>query len=439
MSAQTGEMPVTVLFVDDEENILRSLSRLTMDEPYGTLTAPSGSEGLRLLSEEEGVGVIVSDQRMPGMSGVEFLERSREVAPEAIRIVLTGYADVGATMDAINRGGAFRYITKPWQEDEFLQVIRDAVEHYRLLQENRRLQELVARQNEELKEWNGRLKERVLEQTAQVRKRSEDLHDLNGKLRENFHATIASFAGLIELRDREVRNHSRNVADLAVNMARLLKLDPSLTDTISTAALLHDIGKIGMSDDLLLKDPERMIPRELQQYALHPVRGQTAIDGVEELRPAGILIRHHHEYYNGTGFPDRLKGADIPIGARIIAMADFVDRSISRLSGTDILEFTLVSVRDETGRRFDPELYPVMERCVREVYAALLPPADMVQVELKPRDLREGMVVARDVTSGTSLLLLSKGAVLDAQKIEAIKRYYYLDPATTGVFVLMKR
>ena len=439
MNGECEGMPITVLFVDDEENILRSLKRLTMDEPFETVTATSGEEGLRFLAENRSVGVVVSDQRMPGMTGVEFLAKSRELAPEALRIVLTGYADITATMDAINRGGAYRYVTKPWQDTEFLQTIRDAVEHCRVLRENRRLQELVNRQNEELKEWNGRLKERVLEQTAQIRKRNEDLHAMNERLRDNFHGSIRAFAGLIELRDREVRNHSHNVAELSVSVAKLLKISAAETDKIGNAALLHDIGKIGMSDDLLAKDPERMSPRELQQYMLHSVRGQTAIDGVEELRDCGVLIRHHHEYFNGTGFPDRLAGEAIPLGARIIGMADFVDRAISRLTGSDVLEYAIMKLREEVGRRFDPALAEVTEACVRNTYAALLPPADMVETELKPRDLKEGMVTARDVVSGTGLLLLSKGSVLDEQKIHAIKRYYYLDPANTGVFVLMKR
>src|SRR5512143_3889480 len=105
---------VKVLFVDDELNILRSLERLFMDEAFTVTTAGSGEEGLSLLRDDPAFGLIVSDQRMPGMNGVEFLSRAREIAPEALRIVLTGYADLNATMDAINRGGAYRYITKPW-------------------------------------------------------------------------------------------------------------------------------------------------------------------------------------------------------------------------------------------------------------------------------------------------------------------------------------
>ena len=113
MSETTSAIPVRILFVDDEKNILLSLKRLMLDENYEVFTAGSGEEGLELLRGTEQVGLIVSDQRMPGLSGVDFLEKARELAPDALRIMLTGYADLNATMDAINKGGAYRYITKP--------------------------------------------------------------------------------------------------------------------------------------------------------------------------------------------------------------------------------------------------------------------------------------------------------------------------------------
>jgi len=116
----------TVLVVDDEENILRAVRRLFMDEPGEMLTASSGPAGLDILRATKGIGVIVSDQRMPGMSGAEFLEKSREFAPNAIRIVLTGYADLASAVDAINKGGAWKYLAKPWNDEDLVKVVREA-------------------------------------------------------------------------------------------------------------------------------------------------------------------------------------------------------------------------------------------------------------------------------------------------------------------------
>lgn len=115
-----------VLVVDDEKNILRAVTRLFMDEPGEFLTASSGAAGLDILRSTNGIGVIISDQRMPGMSGAEFLEKSREFAPNAVRIVLTGYADLASAVEAINKGGAWKYLAKPWNDEELVKVVREA-------------------------------------------------------------------------------------------------------------------------------------------------------------------------------------------------------------------------------------------------------------------------------------------------------------------------
>jgi len=137
---QTENEPVSILLVGDEENILRALQRLLMDEENIEITtATSGEEGLKLLPSLTNLGLIVSDQRMPGMTGALFLEKARDINPDASRIILTGYADVTAAVDAINKGGAWRYLAKPWNDDELVRVIREGLERYRIVIENRRL------------------------------------------------------------------------------------------------------------------------------------------------------------------------------------------------------------------------------------------------------------------------------------------------------------
>jgi DNA-binding NtrC family response regulator len=142
MENKEANIPNRILFVDDEENVLRSLKRLFMSEDYTVLTALSGPDGLAVLKEVE-VPVIVSDQRMPVMTGAEFLEKSRELSPDSVRIILTGYADVEAAIGAINRGGAYRYVSKPWNDNELLLVIKDAFDKYRLVKENKYLTKLT--------------------------------------------------------------------------------------------------------------------------------------------------------------------------------------------------------------------------------------------------------------------------------------------------------
>ena len=216
---------IKILLVDDEVNITKSLRRLLSQvDLYEVLIGNSGDEGLALIRENLDIGVIISDQRMPQMTGVEFLKEALKMVPDAIRILLTGYADIEASIAAINQGAVFRYLSKPWQDDELLATIAEAVEHYQLVSENKRLNALVAKQNAELQDWNSRLKQRVLDQTSQIRAKSESLAEKNQQLRASFGETIEALSGLVGMRNRVDPGHSRNTAELVAAMANAMGL-----------------------------------------------------------------------------------------------------------------------------------------------------------------------------------------------------------------------
>lgn len=439
--AKEPEKPFQVLFVDDEENIIKALRRLFGDEDLEVLTAISGEEGLRLVQGCDHLAVVVSDQRMPGMSGVEFLEQVREMAPDVIRMVLTGYADINAAMGAINRGGAYRYLTKPWVDEDLVRDVMDAVGLFGLKQENKRLNELVKKQNQTLEEWNVRLKSRVLEQTREIVARNDALNQLNAKLRGNFQNSISAFANLMDLRDKTSRSHAGYVAELSARLAADLGLPQEEVEIIRTAGLLHDIGKIGIGEHLLKKNLSEMNSPEMLEYQTHSVRGQAAIDNIEELREAGRVIRHHHEWFNGKGWPDRLVGGDIPLGARIVGLADYVDRVMAQLPSQDFVPRVLVKVahHSEPNGRFDPVLLPLLKGHLKEVYGESAALKEKVETMVEPRELTPGMILARNVISGTGLLLLNKGAVLHEETIKSLQRYYLLDPPREKLMVWSNR
>lgn len=162
------EKEVKILFVDDEPNVLRALERLLMDEQYTLLKAGSGDEGLQLLEENEPVPLVISDYRMPGMSGVEFLKTVYERWPETVRIVLSGYADTAAIVEAINEGHIYKFIPKPWNDDQLRVTIAKAVEVYFLRRENTHLTDELRQTNERLVELNEELEQRVRERTGEV-------------------------------------------------------------------------------------------------------------------------------------------------------------------------------------------------------------------------------------------------------------------------------
>jgi len=439
-AVQTEHEPVAVLLVDDEENILRSLQRLLMDEEdIEITTATSGEEGLKLLPSLTNLGLIVSDQRMPGMTGALFLEKARDINPDASRIILTGYADVTAAVDAINKGGAWRYLAKPWNDEELVRVIREGLERYRIIVENRRLNALVLKQNQELYEWNSNLKQRVLSQTAEIRKKNEELHEVNRQVKNSFDGIITAFSELLNLRDQRFRSHGRNVSTLACNVALVMQLSAAEIETIRIAGLLHDIGELGIPEDVLMKEPDGMSAEEAQVYQTHPVRGQAALDAVEQLRPAGILIRHHHERWDGGGFPDRLAGDNIPMGARILACADLIDRIMSRDHTKHALAAAIARIELESEHALDPELIKIFCSTASKTYPLCDTSQKLVERELQPVALHVGMRLARDIISGTGLLLLGHGEELDEARIASISRYYRIDPPGHGVFVLVER
>lgn len=157
--------PVRILCVDDEQNVLRALTRLFLDDPYEILTAPSGAEGLLILDRYGAVPVVISDHRMPGMSGVEFLTEVRNRWPDTVRIVLSGYADTAAVVSAINEGQIYRFVAKPWNDDELRVTVANALERYDLGRKNLELTEALQRKNDELTALNRDLERRVVERT----------------------------------------------------------------------------------------------------------------------------------------------------------------------------------------------------------------------------------------------------------------------------------
>ncbi len=158
----------TILIVDDEVNILQSLKRVFRREPFRILTASGGEEGLEILQKEH-VDLIISDQRMPGMSGVQFLARSKELYPETIRIILSGYTDVNTITEAINIGNVYKFIMKPWEDEALKTTIRETFEMSRLQRENRQLTETIKKQNEELKYLNKNLEKEVENRMAEIK------------------------------------------------------------------------------------------------------------------------------------------------------------------------------------------------------------------------------------------------------------------------------
>ncbi|MDY7032163.1 MAG: response regulator [Thermodesulfobacteriota bacterium] len=164
----------TVLCVDDEQNILKSLQRLLRREDYSIVTASSGEEGLELL-EKHPMSLVISDQRMPEMTGIQFLKEAKRISPSTIRMILSGYTDIDSITSAVNEGNIYKFILKPWNDGELKLTIKRALEQYDLVSENEKLHEKIRKQNEELKAFNKDLERKVHERTEELMFRNQVL------------------------------------------------------------------------------------------------------------------------------------------------------------------------------------------------------------------------------------------------------------------------
>ncbi len=417
--AAAPERPPTLLFVDDEPNILSALRRLFHGKGYRLLLAEGGEKGLELL-EREPVDLVVSDMRMPGMDGARFLEQVRARWPGIVRILLTGYADISSTIAAINRGEIYRYVAKPWDDNDIVLIVRDALARKRLEEENLHLLDLTRRQNDELRELNANLEAKVAERTATLRLALTELKKANKSLKKTFLNIVHAFSGLIEMREGSLGGHSRRVADYARRLAARMGMDEAGVQEVLLAGLLHDIGKIGLPDELLAKPFNVLSADERNLVMRHPVTGELALMAVDSLKGVAALIRHHHERFDGAGFPDGLKGLVIPLGARILAVVNDYDAlQLGTLAGRALsVAEARTFLLENAGKRYDPDV-------VREFLA--LQPKMRHQIEpvglpQRPSGLKPGMVLARDLVHRDGYLLLARGFVLDEKMIEQLAR-----------------
>lgn len=420
-SAEEAKGPATLLFVDDEPNILSSLQRLFRPVGYRILTASSGAEGLAIM-EKEAVELIISDMRMPNMDGATFLEQVEKRWPDTLRILLTGYADITSTINAINKGKIYRYISKPWEDNDIRLLVQHGLQGQHLEREKKRLEQIVLTQNEELKELNTNLEKRVEARTQEIKQTSDMLDLAFNELKKGYIATISVFANLVELRDGATAGHARRVAEHARTIAQQLQLVDEEIQDVYFAALLHDVGKIGLPDHLIHKPYIALSHQDRERIERHCEVGQTALTGLDQLQRAAVFVRGHHERYDGKGFPDQLAGVHIPMGARILAVANDYDA----LQIGSLLDVKLSSAEaraflsSNRGTRYDPAVMDVFLKMIEGPSYGLLP---QKEVTLSSEDVREGQVLSRDLIDPEGRLLLTKARVLNADLIKKIKTF----------------
>ncbi len=373
-----------VLIVDDENSIRQFLADALFDD-YLVAEAVDGMAGIREVLSTE-YDVIVVDVKMPRVGGIEVLKSVKAEKPLTEVVMLTAYASVNTAMEAV-RLGAFDYLTKPAKIMDIRKVVSNAAEKSRLARQHKQLLQSLQEANQQLRQhvehveklncMMERGSQENLDLTAQLKRLNNELErrvematlnldQTNRRLRENFEDTIKALVSAVEMKDTYTRGHSARVAEFTVTIARKLGLPEDEIALVNYAAILHDVGKIGIDEKILTK-PAHLSDEEYKIIKLHPQMGDKIIQTVEFLAPVRHVVRNHHERYDGRGYVDGLKGEAIPIAARITAVADaydamFSDRAYRRsLTKDDAIEI----LKDNAGSQFDPEVVRAFEEIVR--------------------------------------------------------------------------
>lgn len=425
----------TLLLVDDEPHVLAALRRELRHEGYRLLTAEDGEAALAHLATEP-VDAVISDALMPGMDGIELLGRIQHEYPDCLRLLLTGKADLNAAVRAINEGHIYRYIAKPWDATELRQTLHLALAHQQAQREQQRLEALTQAQNRELSELNATLEQRVEARTQEVQQVADMLDVAYGELKQSYVTATRVFSSLITQRLPRHLQTNTPVGNLMQAFAERHDLDEDIARDLQMAAALYNLGKLAWNDHLLTTPSEQLSVRERETYRRYPESGESLLMALEHLEGTATIIRHHRERWNGSGYPDHLKGHDIPYGARLLALAvDFIELQRSMILPRKVTRQSALELIDKfTGRIYDPELAkPFIEMC-REQAPDLGLSGKKVQ-SLSPRALVAGMVLAQDLHSPNGTLLLNEGKELTRDLIDKLMRIEELEGTQLSLLV----
>ena len=342
MADMTGGGPVQILVVDDEEPIRNALKKFLAQQQFEVYAASTGEEALQQLRRHR-VALMLCDIRMPGTSGVDLVPQALEVEPELAILMLTAVNDATSAALCMQRG-AMDYLTKPIELADLGRAVQRALKRREMLSENR-----------QLNQW---LKEEVTTRTA-------ELHRERMKLERLSIATLEALVNALEAKDPYMRGHSARVADLSATIAHQLGLPDEEVEHVRVAGRLHDIGKIGTRESVLNKQGA-LTPDEFEHVKQHVIIGSQILAPLSHLGDIMPPVRHHHERWDGTGYPDGLRGEEIPLAARIIGAAEVFDAlSTSRAYQEKMAaEKAIERIADLAGTVLDPKVHEALATVV---------------------------------------------------------------------------
>lgn len=409
-----------LMLLDDEVEILNSLKRLLRKE-FDIHTYSDPNLALGALAQES-FALIISDMRMPVMDGATFLTQAKDVSPNSVRLLLTGYSDLESTSRAINEGNIFSYISKPWDNTELKQILNRASEHYQLKVENQKLTKQLMLSNRQLSDLNEQLENKVKQRTSALKNSNEKLKTSVESQRSMFQQLLHLISLIIEQRTHDTIGHNERVALHCKLLAEHFRLKRNQVINIYIAALVHDLGKIAL-DDALLNVPENQLePQQWTEYKEHAQKGAELLSTLPKMENIAKTIKHQYEHQDGTGVPEHLSAENIPFGAKLIRLVVDHDRLVSGLTtGVNLPpEDAMNYITKLSGKVYDPNAVKAYKKLLTNM------PKHNEQVMdycIATDDLEEGMCISKDIINKAGGVMLTQNTTLSNIVIEKLKDY----------------
>lgn len=413
----------SILIVDDEPVVLNALKLTLEREKYSVVACSSPVKALSIL-EERDFALIISDQRMPEMQGLDFLIESRRLRPNASRVLITAVLSLPTIVDAINRGEIFRFVAKPWLREELLATVRNAFHRHDLIVRNEVLQAQTQELNARLMTANSDLEQKVKVLEDQRQK----LDTFNRELGARYENSLELCRRILTAYDPILGGQAKALVEFANKMCESEHFSEAERHALRSAAWLSDLGLIGVSRELLRtfrNNPAQLTERELANLHHHPIYSQTLAALVDSRSDVGETIRAHHEHFDGTGYPDGLAGKNIPWPARCLSVAvGFVESGQSKQAAID-------TILAKSGTLYDPEAVRLFLKVTHLVHL----PRQVREILLD--ELTPGMVLASGIYSPHGLLLIGEGQPLGPATIAKIRSHDQITPINQRLLVYL--
>lgn len=400
----------TVLFVDDEPNILRAIKRALFKMDINMLLAESGIKALELL-ETNTVNVVISDMKMPHMSGAELLEQVAQKYPNTFRVVLTGFADIDSTIKAVNQGKIHRYLQKPWDNQELINTIEEGLERVKLKDENERLQLLTRAQNKKLKDINA-----LQEQTIQ--KRTKQIKAALNRIEKNNYALEQVLFNVISINPAINGKFAIEVSELAGLLAHQAGCDKETIRVTKYAGLICELGCLGLEPEEFKPAFAKLNYQQQKAYLSQTRQAALILAPAAHLQPVCDIIEYQFEHYNGSGLYNKV-AKEIPVGARILAVArDYWRLVAGRQTGVDMTpRDAKLELKKHRNTRYDAEILDILLNSEEVGHPKY------IENSFNVKQLKEGMVLAANLYNENHLLILPEGHVFTAITIEKLTKF----------------